>query len=100
MPASKDALPTRIIIRSIFGEANWCGPFVRNQQPAKRVAGPLRVICVIAIAGQNPGMDAVPNNGQKIQRSGVQGKLVLLCNRGVRPRTLLSRSEISDVSLA
>jgi len=60
VPVSKDALPTRIIIRSIFGEANWCGPFVRNQQLAKRVAGPLRVIIDRHIQRQCLPMSVLP----------------------------------------
>jgi len=38
---------------------NWCGPFVRNQQPAKRVAGPLRVNHVIAGTDQNRPLSVV-----------------------------------------
>jgi hypothetical protein len=37
------------------------------------------------VPGQNPLLSALVQKRTRFQPSGVQGKLVLLCNRGVRP---------------
>src|ERR1039458_7692977 len=54
-------------------------------QQCKKTFATISVKSGQTVPGQNPLLSALVQKRTRFQPSGVQGKLVLLCNRGVRP---------------